>query len=399
MRAAGIMKSGLDPRAALVALFRDAIAQLRADRLVEAAMTGADFSHVIALGKAGEALAAGAWRALGRRLASGFLAVPRGYESAELPPAAPFERHRGAHPIPDASSVAAGLALQCFVASLPASSRVAILLSGGASACIELPNKDVNLVFLRRVNEWLLASGLPIMEVNRVRAGLSRLKGGGLARLLARVQAEAWVLCDIPGGDIGWVGGAPLTAPPPGMLAALPEWLAAQVRVTSAAPPSVRLHRLAGNEDAVARIEERGASAGPPLEGEAEELGAGIGRALARAAPGLHVRGGEPVVALPAEPGRGGRCQQLALAAAAAFAGRKDCWLLAAGTDGRDGFTEAAGACVDGGTIARGLALGLDAGSALRTADAGSFLAASGDLLFTGPTGTNINDLVIALRA
>lgn len=103
-------------------------------------------------------------------------------------------------------------------------------------------------------------------------------------------------------------------------------------------------------------------------------------------------------MALPPEPGRGGRNQQLALAAATVLAGHPDVWLLAAGTDGSDGPGEDAGALVDGGTLARGGLDGLDADDSLRRADAGRFLAASGDLVNTGPTGTNVTDVVIALK-
>jgi hydroxypyruvate reductase len=108
---------------------------------------------------------------------------------------------------------------------------------------------------------------------------------------------------------------------------------------------------------------------------------------------------GETTFRLPPDPGRGGRNQALALAAATRLQGSRDTWLLAAGTDGTDGPTEDAGALVDGGTIARGRQEGLDPAAALARADSGRFLAASGDLVHTGPTGTNVMDLVIGLKA
>jgi hydroxypyruvate reductase len=104
------------------------------------------------------------------------------------------------------------------------------------------------------------------------------------------------------------------------------------------------------------------------------------------------------VVRLPSDPGRGGRNQQLALAAAEVLQGREDILLLAAGSDGSDGASEDAGALVDGDTISRGRDAGFDAPACLAAADAGSFLEASGDLLHTGPTGTNVMDLIIALK-
>ena len=117
------------------------------------------------------------------------------------------------------------------------------------------------------------------------------------------------------------------------------------------------------------------------------------------AEPGsLHVWGGETQVMLPPHPGRGGRNQSLALAAAQVLRDHPNVLFLGAGTDGSDGPTEDAGALVDGGTLARGTARGLDPGTALACADAGSFLQASGDLIKTGPTGTNVMDMMLGLK-
>lgn len=372
---------------------------MRGDRLAAAALQGRELEYVIALGKAAEALAAGARQALGARLARGLLACPRGYETGDLPPRAPFERHPGGHPLPDAASIAAGEALADFATALPSGARVAVLISGGASAGVELPASGVSLELLQRANAWLIASGLPIEAINGVRSRLSRLKGGGLARLLAHCEIEAWVLCDVPTGNLAAVAGGPLS-PTPAKPPAVPDWLEPYMDPAGVdedvAMPALR--RLAGNEEAVAAVARAGVREAGRLAGEATELGSRIGNDLAAAAPGLYVWGGEPVMRLSANPGRGGRCQQLALAAAAAFADRTDCWLLAAGTDGWDGTDPVAGACVDGQTVNRGRAAGIDAACALRRADAGGFLAASGDRVRTGPTGTNVNDLVFGLK-
>jgi hydroxypyruvate reductase len=143
-----------------------------------------------------------------------------------------------------------------------------------------------------------------------------------------------------------------------------------------------------------------GARVHPELvAGEAVAAGARLAQALRQAAPGeVQIWGGETTVRLPPVPGRGGRCQTLALAAARALAGCDDVWLLAAGTDGSDGPGDDAGALVDGGTTARAALHGIDAAQALAAADAGTLLEASGDLMQTGPTGTNVMDLVLGLR-
>jgi hydroxypyruvate reductase len=134
------------------------------------------------------------------------------------------------------------------------------------------------------------------------------------------------------------------------------------------------------------------------VEGDAATRGRQLARTLARGPRGVRVWGGETTVCLPERPGRGGRNQHLALAAATEIAGRDDCFLLSCGTDGTDGPTDDAGALVDGGTLARAASAGLDAGECLANADSGTLLAASGDLIDTGPTGTNVMDLILGLR-
>ncbi len=391
------MRGDNDSREILRSAFCGALVAVRGDRLAEAALAGEENTHVIALGKAGEAFAAGAWRALQGSLEAGLLLHPEGYATAELPPAAPFERHVGTHPIPDASSLEAGVALLDFAEALPRDAHVAVLLSGGASASVEVLNSNVDLEFLRRANRWLLASELPIEAINRVRAGLSRLKGGGLAQALAHTQARAWVLSDVTNSPLEWVGGGMLAPLPTGELPALPDWLVEKL-TPSATVSRLPIRRLAGNSEAVAAVVDSGAQAMGALAGEAAELGRYIGRTLSEGPPGLFVWGGEPAVRLPQRSGRGGRCQQLALAAALEIVGRVDCCLLAASTDGWDGTDPIAGACVDGDSVARGEANGPSARQSLTRADAGNFLKASGDLIRTGPTGTHVNDLVIACK-
>ncbi|MGM0595367.1 MAG: MOFRL family protein, partial [Pseudomonadota bacterium] len=134
------------------------------------------------------------------------------------------------------------------------------------------------------------------------------------------------------------------------------------------------------------------------FQGDAEALAEAFVRALRERGPGLHLWGGESSVTLPDNPGRGGRNQHLALAAARLLAGEENCLLLAVGSDGSDGPTGEAGALVDGDTVKRGEEEGFCAAATLRTADSGSFLEAGGDLIETGPTGSNVMDLVMAWR-
>ena len=135
-----------------------------------------------------------------------------------------------------------------------------------------------------------------------------------------------------------------------------------------------------------------------PLSGDAAACGRALARQLRDGPAGVYLWGGETSVRLPARPGRGGRNQHLALAAATVLAGAERCSLLCAGTDGSDGRGEDAGAIVDGGTLRRGQRQGLNADEALCRADSGRFLRASGDLLRTGPTGTNVMDVVVGIK-
>jgi hydroxypyruvate reductase len=386
-----------NPRDQLLALFQGVLKAVRGDGLVEVALCDSSVRRVIALGKAAEALAAGAWSAKRANIRSGFLALPRGYETGELPSSAPFARYRGAHPLPDESSLAAGVALERYANELHRGEAVTVLLSGGASACVESPAPGVNLALLRRANAWLLGSGLPITAINAVRARLSRLKGGGLACWLRGCEVNAWVLSDVRGNS-EWVGGAPLSAVP-AEWPLLPDWLQSVLDSVVTSPAvTVPLQWLAGNRDAVAVVCAQGGQYRGELAGDLGAACDDIVRTITAAEPGISVWGGETTLELPADPGRGGRCRHLALAVAQRLTGRANWCLLAAGTDGWDGTDAVAGACVDGVTLARGRRRDRDAGADLARADSGGFFAGSGEEIVTGPTGTNVNDLVIILK-
>jgi hydroxypyruvate reductase len=189
-------------------------------------------------------------------------------------------------------------------------------------------------------------------------------------------------------------------------LPALPAWLAERLPPAIAVGEKVPPHQLLASlgwalDAAAAHARNAGLAVHLDhryLEGDAREAGETFARFLLRAQPGLYLRGGETTVRLPEQPGRGGRNQHLALAAARVIAGHPGILVLAAGTDGSDGPTRNAGALVDGTTLERGEQQGLDAAAALAHADSGTFLEAAGDLVRTGPTGTNVTDLLIGLK-
>jgi hydroxypyruvate reductase len=367
--------------------------------------------YLIAIGKAACAMASGAREALGDDgIRAGLVITKRGSTES-----LPWPVIEAGHPLPDAASLEAGRRLQEFVAAIPGDAPVLVLLSGGGSALVELLPEGVGLSDLQRLNQWLLGSGLPIGAMNAIRKRLSLLKGGRLAKLLFPRPVSCLAISDVPGDDPRAIASAPLTPEPDDRLdetilpAFVREMLMRATPLPKADDPcfrNVTYRIIATNEDAKRAAGQAAGQLGYRVvleaefvDGDATTAGTRLARALLESPAGtFHIWGGETTVVLPSRPGRGGRNQTLALSAARTLRGRDNVFLLAIGTDGSDGPTEDAGALVDGGTIARGSAAGLDAERALLAADAGSFLEASGDLVHTGPTGTNVMDLMIGLR-
>jgi len=340
---------------------------------------------------------------------------------------APLEVIEAAHPIPDARSAEAGRRAYAVAARTHPSDHLLVLLSGGASALIALPPDEVALHDFIALNDRLLGSGAPIGELNAVRKHLSQVSGGQLARAARAERISLFAISDVPGDDLGVIGSGPCSADASTFGDALailerrlardlvPEsvggWLRAgaegnrpeTVKQGEAAVERVRAAIIARNADArgaaVAAALAHGVRAvdlGECLTGEAKEFGraAGVLAAAVRTdRPTLLVAGGETVVTLR-QAGRGGRNQELALAAALGVAG-SGVSLLAFGTDGTDGPTDAAGAWVDGSTLERARAAGLDPARHLAGHDAHPFFDRLGDLHRTGPTGTNVMDLLL----
>lgn len=369
--------------------------------------------YVVAIGKAAPAMMQGALDALDARLARALVITKQGYAGAG-PVDARLQVLEAEHPVPGSGSLAAGRALLEFLAALPPQAAVVFLISGGTSALVEVPSPGVEVTQLRAANDWLLASGWDIGRINRVRRALSGIKGGRLAERLQGHAVLNLLISDVPGDEAVTIGSGLLVAPRSedvlsgDDVQALPAWLRALLADT---PPSaaerfshIRTEILCRNRDARAAAIASGRARGLAvhgsdilLQGDAAVTGRDLAAQVLAGPPGLYVWGGETTVRLPPQPGRGGRCQTLALAAAQVLAGSAVA-LLAAGTDGSDGPGEDAGALVDGETIVRGELECFDAHDCLARADAGSFLEASGDLLQTGPTGSNVMDLVLALK-
>lgn len=367
-------------------------------------------SAVLAIGKAAAAMAAGALQAYAGELGPGLvIAKAEQLDAYALP--GDFHCLASAHPIPDQRSFAAGRAVLEFIRALPPQQPLLVLISGGASALAEAPAPGIDAGDIQRCNQWLLGSGLDIRRMNQIRQALSALKGGRLAAELGGRATLNLLISDVPGDTLHAIGSGPLVVPPQWPpLPSLPDWLQALLARALPPPPAeafanIQQVLVASPAQARAAAAQEAEQLGltwraeeTVLQGDASHVGQALGAQLRDAAPGLHIYSSETTVRLPQRPGRGGRCQHLALAAAQAMAGCSACYLLAAGTDGNDGPGADAGALVDGFTLSRGQAAGLDAAACLAAADAGRFLAASEDLLQTGPTGTNVMDLLLLLK-
>lgn len=328
----------------------------------------------------------GAYDVLGKSLEHALVVTKDGHVAPQLLALPNVEVHESAHPVPDGRSLAAGQRLLAWISRLPNHVEPLFLISGGASSLIEVLETGVSFEQLGRLNAEGLASGIPIAELNARRSKLSRIKGGGVARLLGNRPARALFISDVPGDEPAVIGS--------GILGPAVDHKDAIERTV-----------VACLDDAVDAVCSAAGEWGLDVRKAAGRFDDEAGRLAVRFTHELHLNpaqvcvwGGESTVELPANPGKGGRNQHLALAAARLLAGQPQMMLLAAGTDGTDGVTDDAGAIVDGETCARLSLAELDADDCLRRADSGAALAATGDLIHTGPTGTNVGDLVIGLK-
>jgi glycerate 2-kinase len=333
-------------------------------------------------------MALGAYDVLGTSIERTLIITKDGHVAPQLQVLPDIEIHESAHPVPDQRSLAAGESLLKWLRELPRSVEPLFLISGGASSLVEVLEEGVTFAQLSRLNAEGLASGIPITELNARRSRLSRIKGGGVARLLGDRPARALFISDVPGDDPAVIGSGLL-----GPAGDLKESDSIDRLVVASLD-----HALEGVSEAARQWNLDVRKAACRFEGDAARLAVRFAHELHLNPAHVCVWGGESTVQLPRDPGRGGRNQHLALAAARLLAGQPQMLLLAAGTDGTDGVTDDAGALVDSETCARLALAELDADDCLRRADSGTALAACGDLIHTGPTGTNVGDLVIGLK-
>lgn len=397
-------------------IYTRAIEAVLPDEAVRRALDGADFPGrviLVAAGKAAWRMASAAVSALGERIDTGIVITKYGHAQGTIPGVVCRE---AGHPVPDENSFSAAREALALTENLTADDTVLFLLSGGGSALFESPL--VSGAELQDITAQLLACGADIVEINTIRKRLSAVKGGRFARHCAPARVFAVILSDIVGDPVDMIASGPVSPDSSTCADALAvaekyalrlsdtaRRLLAQETPKTADNVTVRVTGSVRELCAAAAKACRDLGYTPEIltdceQGVAREVGARLG-ALARenascGTPRAFILGGETVVRLTGN-GKGGRNQELALAAAAEIAGTENVVVFSVGSDGTDGPTDAAGGLADGGTVERLAAAGKTVADVLQNNDAYHALRDTGDLIITGPTGTNVNDFAAAL--
>lgn len=383
--------------------------------------------YLLGMGKAGATMALGAEEALGDRLTRGLAVVKDGYGVAGLRLTEVLE---AGHPLPDRRNAEAARRIFDLAAEAGEEDLVICLISGGSSALMALPAGGLSLDDVQEVTGALFTSGAEIGGINAVRKHITLGAGGRLARAAAPARLVSLIVSDVIGDRLDVIASGPTAADsttyadalgvleayglidsvPPAVVAHLQKGRAGEVPETPK-PGDPELERVVNRIICSNRTAVRAAAAAAahlgyaviempePLTGEARREAAKFLEFARRKTgseagtrPVCVVAGGETVVRVTGG-GRGGRAQEFVLAGARGIEGRRDALLFAVGTDGTDGPTDAAGAFADGATLRRAAAAGLSPERYLTENDAYPFFQELGDLIMTGPTGTNVNDL------
>ena len=397
-------------------IIREAIDAVQPDAAVRRALEGRQFPGkvlLVAAGKAAWQMAKAASDFLGSRIDKGVVVTK--YEHV-LGPIANFDCYEAGHPVPDENSFRGTQAALDLIEDLEAKDTVLFLLSGGGSALFEKPL--IPAAELQDITNQLLACGADIVEINTIRKRLSQVKGGRFAELCAPAQVISVILSDILGDPLDMIASGPaapdsttttdakrivekydlklsdearklLNIETPKALSNVENHINGSVRelCAAAAKTCERLgyEPVLLTDQLCCQAKEAGSFLASILKTHA-----GDGKKLA------FLAGGETVVKLTGH-GKGGRNQEIALSAALGIAGMQNAAVFSVGSDGTDGPTDAAGGYVDGETCAELKALGINIDDVLQENDAYNALIKIGGLIMTGPTGTNVNDVAVAL--
>lgn len=431
-KAARVMKAALDavdPRAAVVANFRVQNSTLNFDKHIYD-LNSFERIFLVGAGKAGQPMTDAVHDVLGTRLDRGKVIVKEGYLTAQEP-SDQIEIIEAGHPIPDQRGVDGAQKIIKLLRDSTQNDLVICVFSGGGSALMVSPVPGVRLDDLQKLTQELLASGATVNEINTLRKHLDQVKGGQIARYASPSKVLSLILSDVVGDPLDVIASGPTVPDPTTFSDSLSILDRHQIR--SKTPESIVNHLILGQngeleetpkpgesifdsvintvigsnrtaaQAAIKQAQKEGFNAlllTNYFQGEAHQTGQFLGAILRQLAthnqpiprPACIIVGGETTVTLRGD-GHGGRNQEIALGAVKEISGLEDISLMTLATDGGDGITDAAGAVVTGESLDDALSLGLDPEAYLVKNDSYNFFNPLEDLIKTGPTLTNVNDL------
>jgi len=341
---------------------------------------------------------------------------------------------RGNHPIPGKDSVNSTMQIVRMVEDLNSNDLVICLISGGGSALFTWPNDNIGLEGMQRITDFLVKSGASIQEINSVRKCIDRVKGGEFANIIKPAQLFSLILSDVLGDSPGMIASGPTVNEPEKILQGMRVMEKYRTTINESDEKLLHLvneiiskdyyqtddkdihenmdiyHLIIGSlsialksaEESAKRLGYQTRIIAEDITGEAREIGRKLGKLLIKEAeskgesnpPVCLIAGGETTVTVTGN-GKGGRNQELALGAAIEMDGYPNCILVALATDGEDSTTDAAGAIVTGKTLQNGMMKNLDPEIFLKNNDSYHYFEQAGGLIKTGPTGTNVNDMIL----
>lgn len=374
------------------------------------------FTHCVAIGKAAPAMLQGALDYSQPPKKSLLICPPQKITRA-LKKNKTVSCLVASHPVPDETSLEAGRTLIEFLSSMDAGDALLFLISGGTSSLVELPADNITLEQLQKINNYLLASGKNIHQVNAWRQQFSKIKGGGLLHWINTPTVTQLLLSDVKGDKAEFIGSGLLVNSP--VATETDDYLSAiavdnkvavqagdsAASASTSSSVSIDTHIIGNNKKAMLAVHAAAQAEGLAsfmhdefIEGDACAAAAKLHEKLKDAPPGIHIWGGETTVCLPDNPGVGGRNLTLALAFADYLSDTPDLHLLAAGTDGADGNSNCAGAVVSMYTSKKARAMGFDIKQEIEKANAGVVLMATDDLVRGEHSNTNVMDIIIAYK-
>ncbi|MDC0482606.1 DUF4147 domain-containing protein [Gammaproteobacteria bacterium] len=368
--------------------------------------------NLVSIGKAGSSMALAALDHPDVKINSGLVITKRDHLEEGLKKYSNVKCLESDHPTPSLTSLECGNELINFINSKAEKDEFLFLISGGGSSLVELMVDGFSLDELMILTDALLSRGYNINDINAIRKHFSQIKGGKLASFIKNRKTTVLAISDVPFDDPKIIASGPLSYDD--LKINLDSYEDDIVDKLKSVKPiscpdankfsNIDTHVIAKLDDAKLACKVHGKKLNYDtyfhenfIEGDVNDLADYFSEFLDNCEKGLHIWGGESSVQLPENPGRGGRNQQLALLMADKIK-NKDIVFLSAGTDGTDGPTNDAGGLVDGDTIIIGTSNNLDHKTYIKNADSGNYLEKSDSLVTTGPTGTNVMDLILAIK-